>query len=172
MVRYRRMLLVVALVSFLAASPTAEFTTPVVSGAESTAATMHVDLAVTLVASEGPVVAHLQLPGEPVEVHPLVERGDGRWGAMLEVRRADWHVVFEDVSGGLLSEQHTFTGLGLDPALLGVATTIGATVAGPAPAPLKPALLAGTVALLVGIATWYGAGRSRSNRRTPRHLRR
>lgn len=113
--------MIVALVSSLVfAQATVELCGAEVSGKEVSAATMEVDVAVTLAGSSGPLVVHLFLPGEPEQVRPLVERAGGRWGAILELRRADWHVVFEDVASGTLSPEASLTELGLDSALLGL----------------------------------------------------
>lgn len=91
---------------------------PTVTGTEATAATMEIDVSVVLDGSDGPVVVHLALPGE-TDTRPLVNRNGETWGALLEVRRADWQVVFEDVATGELSNPLSLTELGLDPALLG-----------------------------------------------------
>lgn len=91
---------------------------PAVTGTEATAATMEIDVSVVLDGSDGPVVVHLALPGE-TDTRPLVNRNGETWGALLEVRRADWQVVFEDVATGELSDPLSLTELGLDPALLG-----------------------------------------------------
>lgn len=111
--------LLLALLFVTAQGSDAEFARAEVNGQESTSATMEVDLEVTLRGSEGPVVAHLVLPGERERAVPLVRRTDGRWGALLDLRRADWRVVFEDLAGGTVSDGATMTEMGLDPALLG-----------------------------------------------------
>lgn len=145
------MALLAVLVAFSAQSGDATFTGAEVTGSEVTAATMEVDLEVALRGSGGPVVVHLLLPGEPEHVSPLARRSDTRWGALLELRRADWTVVFEDVDSGAVSEEMTLTDIGLDPALLGI------TPAGHAP-PIEddssPALAA-AIATFVGLVTWY-----------------
>lgn len=91
-----------------------------VTGSEATPTTMELELTVGLRGSPGPVVVHLALADGEQLTRPMVERGGRTWGAILEVRRADWQVVFEDVVTGDLSEPASLTRLGLDPALLGV----------------------------------------------------
>lgn len=137
-------------------------------GTETTATTMEVDLSVTLSGSAGPVLAHLVLPGDSQTV-PLVERGGGTWEVLVELRRADWLVVFEDVATGELSDSVSLTQLGLDPALLGgppAATSAGepdgATTTTLAWGWLAAAVLAGGGAVALVFV----------GRRRPRHLRR
>lgn len=138
---------------------------PAVTGTEATAATMEIDVSVVLDGSDGPVVVHLALPGE-TDTRPLVNRNGETWGALLEVRRADWQVVFEDVATGELSDPLSLTELGLDPALLGTLPG-GARSDEPETTPvswgwLVAAILAGGGALAL----------SRVARVGPRHLRR
>lgn len=145
----------------------ADFGAAGVSGSEATAATMEIDLFVILNDSDGPVVAHLLLPGEPDEVKPMLKRGGREWGTILEVRRADWRVVFEDVAGGVLSEEMSLTELGLDAALLGVAERPT-----PPPTPLAspPWMWLGVAAVALLLAV--GVARRGGRRVRPRHLRR
>lgn len=139
-----------------------------VGGTETTATTMEIDLSVALPGSAGPVLAHLVLPGETRTV-PLVDRGRGTWGVLVEVRRADWAVVFEDVITGELSDALSLTRLGLDPALLG-----GLPSAAPtgerddaATTPMAWGWLAAAVLAGGGAVALAFVGR-----RKPRHLRR
>ena len=104
----------------VAASAGSQFVSPRASADGVTNGTMAVDLSVTLSGSDGPVVAHLMLPGQEPEVTPLIDRGGGEWGMTLDLRRADWLVVFEDVSSGVLSEEWALTSMGLDPSVLGI----------------------------------------------------
>lgn len=139
-----------------------------VGGTGTTGTTMEIDLSVTLSGSAGPVLAHLVLPGENQTV-PLVDRGRGTWEVLVEVRRADWLVVFEDVATGELSDSLSLTQLGLDSALLGgppTATSAGerdsATTTPMAWGWLAAAVLAGGGAVALVVV----------GRRRPRHLRR
>lgn len=138
---------------------------PTVTGTEATAATMEIDVSVVLDGSDGPVVVHLALPGES-DTRPLVNRDGETWGALLEVRRADWQVVFEDVATGELSNPMSLTELGLDPALLG--TLPGGSPSGEPESTSTPwgwlvaAFLAGGGALALLMVA----------RARPRHLRR
>lgn len=126
-----------------------DFAAPRAEGDEVTAATMDVDVEVTLHGSEGPAVVHLVLPGEAERTRPLTRREEDRWGVRLELRRADWRVVFEDLSSGVVSEEAALTELGLDPALLGLLPEGGGT----SPADASRPALAAAVATFVGLAT-------------------
>lgn len=141
------------LLTFFAQSGDASFAGAEVSGSEVTAATMEVDVEVAVRGSDGPVVVHLLLPGEGEETKPLVRRTDRRWGALLELRRADWRVVFEEVASGAVSEEKSLTELGLDPSLLGV---LPAGSDPPVDDDSSPALPA-AVASFVGLVTLYAA---------------
>jgi hypothetical protein len=90
-----------------------------VVGYEATAATIEIDLSVHLADPAGPALVHLTVPGETL-TRPLVERAGREWGAVVQVRRANWQVVFEDVGSGTLSTSVSLLELGLDPALLGI----------------------------------------------------
>lgn len=145
------MALLAVLLTFFAQSGDATFAGAEVSGSEITAATMEVDVEVALHGSEGPVVVHLLLPGEPEQVRPLSHRSETGWGALLELRRADWTVVFEDVDSGVVSEEVTLTGIGLDPALLGI-------LPNPSDPPYEgdsSSAEAAAIATFVGLATLY-----------------
>lgn len=145
------MAVLVILLALVAQTGDAAFTGAEVSGSEVSAATIEVDVAVTLRGSDGPVVVHLLLPGEAEQVSPLARRSDTRWGAMLELRRADWRVVFEDVGSGVVSEEMTLIDIGLDPALLGV---LPAGSDPPVEEDSSPALPA-AIATFVGLVTLY-----------------
>lgn len=141
-----------------------------VSGVEATAATIEVDFLVQLESSDGPALVHLTLPGESL-TRPLVERRPGRWGAVLELRRADWQVVFEDVPAGRLSAPASLTELGMEPALLGVLPSSTVPPAEP-PTPrawgwLVTAVIAGLAALAL---VWLGAPRRGGRHRRRRRL--
>lgn len=147
------MVFLAVLLTFFAQSGDATFAGAEVSGSEVTAATMEVDVEVALRGSEGPVVVHLLLPGEPEETRPLVRRTDRRWGALLELRRADWRVVFEEVTSGTVSEEKSLTELGLDPSLLGI---LPVERDPPVENDSSPALAA-AIATFVGLVTLYAA---------------
>jgi hypothetical protein len=115
---------------------------------------------VTLSRSEGPVVVHLLLPGEEEEVKPLVPRGEGRWGVLIELRRADWQVVFEDVATGEISSELSLTELGLDRALLAEPAGGEEMEQSDAPSVIPSLLLAAAAAIVTGAAIWT-AGRNR-----------
>lgn len=146
------MAFLVILLTFLAQSDDATFSGAEVSGSEATVATMEVDLEVALRGAEGPVVVHLLLPGETEQMKPLVRRNGGRWGALLELRRADWRVVFEEVTSGAMSEERSLTELGLDPSLLGILPPRSAP---PPEENSSPALVA-ALATFAGLATLVG----------------
>ena len=65
----------------VAASSGVRFVSPQASADRATDDTMEVELSVSLAGSDGPVVAHLVLPGEEPEVRPLMDRGGGVWGS-------------------------------------------------------------------------------------------
>lgn len=91
---------------------------------------IEVELSVEVPAADGPVVVHLMLPGEDERTEALALRPGDRWSADLELRRANWTVVFEAVGSGRLSEPVTLADLGADPAILApfgsVTTSTGA----------------------------------------------
>lgn len=129
---------------------------------------LEVRLVVHVAQSDGPVVAHLALPGEEVSTHPMLADGDGRWTMVAELRPADWQVVFEALTAGSLSEPASLTELGLDPDLLTVSaptTDTGSPSARSSPAwwQLSLGLVASALAITVGLHA-FGSLR-------PRHLR-
>lgn len=139
-----------------------------VDGAEVDPGTMEIEITVTLQESPGPVIAHLLLGEARAEAIALSDRGSGRWGALVEVRRADWHLVFEDVSTGGLTNEATLTELGLDPALLGSGPS---TTAPPAPQPGgRYAWVWLVVALVAAASAMAVLGMARASNK-PRHLR-
>lgn len=71
------------------------------------------------------VVAHVIDPGGDQETVPLVHRGDERFSATIEIRKADFVIVFEalSVATSAQSQPVRLTELGLDPALIGGPTT-------------------------------------------------
>jgi hypothetical protein len=91
------------------------------SGRQVGAATIEVDLTVEATEVEA-VVAHLIEPGAEQETVPLVDRGGGAFGIILELRKADYVVVFETFANGVSNQSQPLrlTELGLDPALIGV----------------------------------------------------
>lgn len=148
------MAVLVILLTLVAQTGDAAFTGAEVSGSEVSAATIEVDVAVTLRGSDGPVVVHLLLPGEAEQVSPLARRSDTRWGAMLELRRADWRIVFEDVGSGAVSEEMTLIDIGLDPALLGVLPAGNDPPVEEDSSPALPAAIATFVGLVTLYAVW------------------
>lgn len=104
------LLLVEAGTGFGAASASAE---------PASSQTIRLDVSVEAPTDDGPVVAHLFLPGEDEVVQAMAERSPGRWGAVVELRAADWTVVFEATAAGVLSEPLTLTELGVDPVTVG-----------------------------------------------------
>lgn len=112
---------------------------------------MEVDIEVGVHESEGPVVAHLVLPGQPEQIKSLARREDDRWGAVLELRRANWTVVFEDVATGSLSEEASLIELGLDRSLLG-----GDPVDEPGTGDASSVALPAAVLTFVGVLTLLG----------------
>ncbi|HEX5671629.1 MAG TPA: hypothetical protein VFY46_02805 [Acidimicrobiia bacterium] len=91
------------------------------SGRQVGAATIEVDLSVEATEVEA-VVAHLIEPGAEQQTVPLVDRGGGVFGIILELRKADYVVVFETFADGISNQSQPLrlTELGLDPALIGV----------------------------------------------------
>jgi len=139
-----------------------------VDGVELDSGRMEIEITVALAESPGPVIAHLVLGGANTESVALSDRGSGRWGAIVEVRRADWHLVFEDVSTGGLTSEASLTELGLDPALLGSGP---ATSAPPAPRPDgRYAWVWLVVALVAAASAMAVLGTARASNK-PRHLR-
>jgi hypothetical protein len=138
-----------------------------VVGYEATAATIEIDLSVRLADPAGPALVHLTVPGETL-TRPLVQRAGREWGTVLEVRRANWQVVFEDVAAGELSASLSLTELGLDPALLGGGHGDTTSVErDTAATPMAWGWLAAAVLAGFGAIALVFAGR-----RKPRHLRR
>jgi hypothetical protein len=74
---------------------------------------------------EGPasasVVAHLVEPGGEQQTVAMAERSPGAFGAVVEVRRLDYVVVFEVVDRAAQSTPIRLTDLGVDPELVGSA---------------------------------------------------
>jgi len=91
------------------------------SGSQASAATIEVELRVEAANAEA-VVAHLIEPGAGQQTVPLVDRGAGVHGIIIEVRKADYLVVFESFANGVSTQSQPLrlTELGLDPALIGV----------------------------------------------------
>ena len=141
---------------FIGASATTE---------EVDAGTVLVELVVEVEAGGGPVVAHLRLPGEAQLTTALVQRRQGVWGGFLELRRAEWRVVFESLSTGRLSRPVTLSELGVD-----VADPSGGVVGPPgAVDPMPWGLLSAACA---AAALLLGGGVILSDRSfKPRHLR-
>lgn len=95
------------------------FVAPEVSGRETSASRMEVDLSVSA-APGGSVVAHLIQPGGRQQTFALRERSSGRYGGIFEVDRIDLVVVFEALdTSAAQSEPVRLTDIGLDRALLG-----------------------------------------------------
>jgi hypothetical protein len=142
-----------------------------VTGSEAGKGMIEIELTVRVAPSDGPVLAHLSLPGEALLTIPMLDQGDGTWVTVEEVRAADWQVVFEAVTAGELSEPVSFTGLGLDPTVLGVSSPDPGP--GPDAEPRPPgwgrlALALAAGGLAIGLAV-YGSGSFRPrHRRSPR----
>lgn len=145
------------------------FTDPAVSGRELTAATMEVDISVTGPPG-GSVAAHLIEPGGAQQTVALRERSPGRYGGIVEVRRADFVVVFEAVDLAVQSSPYRFTDIGLDLALLGALPVAPTTTPSGVSAStsrwgwLALALGAGSLALL---ALWALPERARRREELP-----
>jgi hypothetical protein len=100
------------------------------SARQLTATTMELELEVAG-AGEGSVIAYLIEPGGDQQTVPLPDRGDGRFGIVIEVRRVDYVVVFELLGDSpARSEPHLLTDLGLDPTILGILPATSTTVDG------------------------------------------
>lgn len=132
------------------------------------ASTFVVDLWVVVEVGSGPVVAHLGLPGGEEETAALVERSRGVWGTVVELRRADWRVVFESLATGALSQPASLSSLGL-------ASTLVTDSGGPGLGARDPgapwgalSLGCATAAVILAGFALIGDGRSAG----PRHLRR
>jgi hypothetical protein len=139
-----------------------------VVGHEATAATIEIDLSVRLADPAGPALVHLSVPGE-TRTRPLVQRAGREWGAVLEVRRANWQVVFEDVSSGTLSASVSLLELGLDPALLGIVPSVPTQPeADAAPISWSWLVVAATAATVAVLVVAVGFPRSQPR---GRHLR-
>lgn len=154
----------VAALLLLLAAGGAEFQAPSAEWAEVDSATLAVTLVVGLSGSDGPVAVHLVLPGEAGRVIPMTARGGGIWEAAVEIRKADWRVVFEDVASGHLTEPEPLSGLGPVPLV-----EPSPVVAAEADAPGLPvsAALVTVGAVLLAAAGAAIAGRRRL---APRHL--
>lgn len=98
-------------------------TDAVVSGAETSAVEMEIDMEVSAPAG-GSVVAHLIEPGGAQQTVALRERSPGRYGGITAVRRIDYVVVFEALGvGDGQSSPARLTELGLDGALVALPVT-------------------------------------------------
>lgn len=134
------------------------FHEPRAEGSEAGPEELAIDISVLLDVSEGPVVMHLNHPGEEEAMEPLQNRGEGRWGTRLELPRADWRVIFEDVNTGTLSDEFSLTDLGVDRAFFGAAT--GSDDSEPLAVRLVlPVLALAAAALILWFAVMWGAGR-------------
>lgn len=152
-----------AILLLLFATVPAEFHTPSAEWSETDSATLAVELAVGLTGSDGPVAVHLALPGETERVVPMTARVGGRWEAAVEVRKADWRVVFEDLSSGYLTPPEPLSRLGARPLLESVSTS--AVVDEPTVVPSTAVMLT-VAAVLVATGLAAVAGRRRL---APRH---
>jgi hypothetical protein len=151
------------------AQASVEFGDAEVNGVEITETTLQLAISVAVYGSDGPVVAHLILPGQAPEVRPLVEMSGGRWGTTLDLRKADWRLVFEDVTSGALSAEASLTELGLDPTLLGRGLPDEAESDAPTAAPATGSWLWLALAVVAAVLALV-LYRRRPAR--PRHLRR
>ncbi len=81
------------------------------------------------VADAQTVVAHIIEPGGGQETVPLVNRGNDRYSTTVEVRKADFVIVFEALGDALSvqSQPVRLTELGLDPTLIGALPTTTTT---------------------------------------------
>lgn len=112
----------------------------------------------------GPVVAHFVLPAGDGPSLSLQAGDGGVWAGSVELRRADWRVVFEDLATGEISPAVSLTELGV---------AREALVEGVVSLPPEPGV-ADTSPLWLGLAVLAGLGsiallRVRPVR--PRHLR-
>lgn len=94
------------------------FGTAAASGEAVTADAMELEITVQGPASAS-VVAHLVEPGGEQQTVAMAERSPGAFGAVVEVRRLDYVVVFEVVDQAAQSTPVRLTDLGVDPALVG-----------------------------------------------------
>jgi hypothetical protein len=90
--------------------------------------TIAVELSVRVEGAQA-VVAHVIEPGGDQQTVPLVRREDDRYSTSIELRKADFVVVFEAVGAGgsTQSDPVRLTQMGLDPSLIGarpVTTTV------------------------------------------------
>lgn len=97
------------------------------SGAEATIIDRTADSIVVEVivarVDDGPVVAHLTLPGEEGVTVPMAVTDDGTRRAAPEIRPGNWSVIFEAVNEGILSERTDLVALGIDPVDIGGGAT-------------------------------------------------
>lgn len=79
------------------------------------------------------VVAHVIEPGGGQDTLPLVARGNNQFSATIELRKADFIIVFEALGDALSTQSQPvrLTELGLDPSLIGAPPTTTADGGGP-----------------------------------------
>lgn len=86
----------------------------------------NVEVTLSVVVNNSPtVVAHVIDPGGDQTTVPLVHRGNNRYSSTIELRPADFIVVFEALGDALSTQSQPvrLTELGLDPSLIGVLAT-------------------------------------------------
>lgn len=76
------------------------------------------------------VVVHFVVPGAEQQTVALAERAPGLYAAVVEVPAVDAVAVFEIVGSGDLSTPARLTELGVDPSVVGVATSPPTTAEG------------------------------------------
>jgi hypothetical protein len=106
------------------------FGTAAASAEPSTATTMELELTVQGPASAS-VVAHLVEPGGEQQTVAMAERSPGAFGAVIEVGRLDYVVVFEVVDRAAQSTPVRLTDLGVDPTVVGSGPGIPPTTEDP-----------------------------------------
>lgn len=131
---------------------------------------MIVDLEVEVVTSADAVVAHLSFDDDPTVAMPLLDRGDGVYGARTELEPKNYAVVFEAVGpAGEMSEPVSLVELGADlgePFARTGSTSAGAREEGLSPETQRMGWLAlalGASSLSV-LAFWVLGGREKHRR--------
>jgi hypothetical protein len=129
-----------------------------------------VEVTVSAPPTEGPLIAHFLLPAGAGPRLALDPGPDRAWTGSVEVRRADWRVVFEDVSTGALSQAVSLTELGVAPEAL-VPEGLVIPPAGEGPSPLWLVVAAASSAAAAVLLAGSRGVNPRHLRRRPRRRR-